>query len=165
VHALPAGRSRGWDLAELSAQLTSRELGTRMLSIRSQQAKSAKRQAPGAKSLRALTSFRVAISGTAPLTSLHLHMHSPPAVYHPLNVCNCYNIWLAITLHLMLTSHRHHRYHHRRHPSSSPSSSSSSSTSFSHSVPFSSFFLLFSHFLSFFPISSTTRRHYQYPCH
>jgi hypothetical protein len=55
MHALPAGRSRGWDLAELSL-LTSWELGTGMSSISSQQAKlpDARRQTPDANSLRAL---------------------------------------------------------------------------------------------------------------
>jgi hypothetical protein len=47
---------------------------------------------------------------------------------HTLNACNCYNIWLATTLHLMHSSHHHH--HHHRHPSSSPSSPSTSTSFF-----------------------------------
>jgi hypothetical protein len=43
-----------------------------------------------------------------------------PQYTHTLNACNCYNIWLATTLHLMHSSHRHHHHHHHhhRHPSS-----------------------------------------------
>jgi hypothetical protein len=77
VHALPAGRSRGWDLAELSLQAGNWEPPCRQSAAnrRSCQTPDARRQTPDANSLRALMSPRVTISGTF---NLHLHMHSHP---------------------------------------------------------------------------------------
>jgi hypothetical protein len=88
-----------------------------------------------------------------------------PQYTHTLNACNCYNIWLATTLHLLCIHHIiiiitiitviHHRRPRRLRPP----------RRFPHSVPFSSCFFLFSYFLSSSTVPSTTARHDQCPCH
>jgi hypothetical protein len=102
-----------------------------MSSISSQQAKlpDARRQTPDANSLRAYVAPRYYFRHLQPPLA-HALTPTHPQYTHTLNACNCYNIWLATTLHLMHSSHHHHHHHHHCHPSSSPSSPSTSTSFF-----------------------------------